>query len=217
MIREFRFEKGVNMENWKYIEGYEGKYMISDKGRVKSCEYKFKDSLGRKCTNKPRIIKCEYKNSRKALNKNASKRVTVGLRKNGKKKQFQISRLVAEAFIPNPENKETVNHIDGDTENNTKENLEWMTRRENVIHAYKNNLYPNVIRGMLGIREDTGFMIETRTLTDMANMLGVTTPVVRRCARKNMKKGAFLHKCKGYYLGYLDKPKRKYAGKEVVF
>lgn len=205
------------MENWKYIEGYEGKYMISDKGRVKSCEYKFKDSLGREYTNKPRIIKCAYKNSRKALKKNASKRVTVGLTKNGKMKQFQVSRLVAEAFIPNPENKETVNHIDGDTENNTKENLEWMTRRENIIHAYKNNLYPNVRRKMMGLNRDTGFIIETETLTEMANILGVTTSTIRVCARENMKKGRFYHNCKGYYLGYIEGPKRNYAGKEILY
>lgn len=205
------------MENWKYIKGFEGKYMVSDKGRVKSCKYKFVDSLGREYTNKPQIIKCEYRNSRKASKKNASKRVTVGLRRNGKKKQFQVSRLVAEAFIPNPENKETVNHIDGNTRNNTKENLEWMSRKENVQHAYKNNLYPNVTRRMVGLNENTGFIIETETLTEMANVLTVTTSAIRVCARENMKKGKFHYKCRGYYLGYLDEPKRNYAGKEVLF
>lgn len=205
------------MENWKYVKGFEGKYMVSDKGRVKSCKYKFVDSLGRKYTNEPQIIKCEYKNSRKARKQNASKRVTVGLRKNGKKKQLQVSRLVAEAFIPNPENKETVNHIDGNTKNNTKENLEWMSRKENVQHAYNNNLYPNVTRRMIGLHQDTGFIIETKTLTEMANVLNVSTSAVRVCARENMKKGKFQHKCQGYYLGYLDEPKRNYAGKKVLF
>lgn len=205
------------MENWKYIKGYEGKYMVSDKGRVKSCKYKFTDSLGRECTNNSQIIKPTYGNSRKALKKNASKRVAVGLRKNGKKKQLQVSRLVAEAFIPNPENKETVNHIDGNTKNNTKENLERMSRKENVQHAYKNNLYPNVTRKMIGLNEITGFIIETETLTSMAKVLRVTTSSIRMCARKNMKKGKFHHKCQGYYLGYLDKPKRSYSGKKVLF
>lgn len=205
------------MENWKYIKGYEGKYMVSDKGRVKSCEYKFIDSLGREYINKPQIIKGYYGNSRKALKKNASKRVSVRLRKNGKQKQYQVSRLVAEAFIPNPDNKETVNHIDGDTKNNTKENLEWMSRKENVQHAYDNNLYPNVTRRMIGFHQDTGFIIETKTLTEMANVLKVSTPSVRACARENMKKGKFKHKCQGYYLGYIDEPKRNYAGKKVLF
>lgn len=205
------------MENWKYIKGYEGKYMVSDKGRVKSCEYKFRDSLGREYINKPQIIKGYYGNSRKALKKNASKRVSVRLRKNGKQKQYQVSRLVAEAFIPNPDNKETVNHIDGDTKNNTKENLEWMSRKENVQHAYNNNLYPNVTRRMIGFHQDTGFIIETKTLTEMANVLKVSTASVRECARENMKKGKFQHKCQGYYLGYIDEPKRNYAGKKVLF
>lgn len=205
------------MENWKHIDGYVGKYMISDKGRVKSCEYKFKDSLGREYINKPQIIKSSYKNSSKALKKNASKRVVVGLSKNGKKKQYQVSRLVAEAFIPNPDNKETVNHIDGDTQNNAKENLEWMSRKENVQHAYNNDLYPNVTRRMIGINQDTGFIIKTKTLTEMANILNVSTSAVRVCARENMKKRKFQHNCRGYYLGYLDKSKRKYAGEEVLF
>lgn len=205
------------MENWKYIEGYEGKYMVSDKGRVKRCKYKITDSLGRTYTNKSQIIKCNYGNSRKALKKNASKRVYVGLRKNGKKKWFQVSRLVAQAFIPNPENKETVNHIDGNTKNNTKENLEWTSRKENIQHAYKNNLYPNVTRKMIGFNKNTGFIIETKTLTNMAIVLNVSTSAVRFCARENMKKGKFHHKCQGYYLGYLDAPKRNYAGKEVLF
>lgn len=205
------------MEKWKYIEGYEGKYMVSDKGRVRSCEYKFRDTLGRKYTNKSQIIKLNYGNSRKALDKNASKRVTVGLRKNGKKKTFQVSRLVAKAFIPNPENKETVNHIDGNTKNNTKENLEWLSRKENVEHAYKNNLYPNVTRRMIGINEKTGFIIETDTLTEMANVLRVSTSTIRVCARENMKKGEFHYKCQGYHLGYLGDPKRKYSGKIQEF
>lgn len=65
---------------------------------------------------------------------------TVNLSYLGSCKTFYIHRLVAQAFIPNPENKETVNHIDGDKSNNCVSNLEWMTRSENSKHGYDNGL-----------------------------------------------------------------------------
>lgn len=61
----------------------------------------------------------------------------VCLTYHGKHKHFAVHRLVAQAFLPNPENKPEVNHKDGDTKNNHKRNLEWCTRTENQQHARK--------------------------------------------------------------------------------
>ena len=62
---------------------------------------------------------------------------------NGKVKKYKVHRLVALTFIPNPENKEQVNHINGNKGNCDVDNLEWVTAKENAIHAVMNGLKPN--------------------------------------------------------------------------
>lgn len=89
-------------EIWKDIEGYEGLYKISSKGRVLS--------LKRNIVMKPKINKGYFR---------------VDLSKMGIQRTFSIHRLVAEAFIPNPDNLPQVNHKDEDPSNNCVENLEW--------------------------------------------------------------------------------------------
>lgn len=66
--------------------------------------------------------------------------LAVGLYANGKGSTKRIHRLVAEAFIPNPDNKPEINHKDGNRYNNSSSNLEWVTKRENCRHAWDNNL-----------------------------------------------------------------------------
>ena len=61
--------------------------------------------------------------------------LAIGVRYEGGSKSQYIHRLVAKEFVPNPENKSTVNHIDGDKTNNDSENLEWLTHHENLLHA----------------------------------------------------------------------------------
>lgn len=87
-----------------------------------------------------------YGNIRHKVNKNQLKlyihqnRAYVKIRINGKRKNFNVARLVCEAFCPNMENKKEVNHIDGNKLNNNAENLEWVTREENIRHGFSNGL-----------------------------------------------------------------------------
>lgn len=104
-------------EIFREIDGFPD-YEISNLGRV--CSFKGKY---------PKILK-PYKNQGSYL--------YVILCTGGKKVTKKVHRLVAEAFVPNPENKPEVNHIDEDKENNVAENLEWITRRENVNHGTRN-------------------------------------------------------------------------------
>jgi hypothetical protein len=120
-------------EVWKEIEGYEGIYQISESGKVKSLERYVDGRWG------PILIK------EKILSPiTAGKRYKmVGLSKNSKTKFVNIHRLLAQTFINNPNNKLQVNHIDGNKMNNDLLNLEWVTPKENIRHAWDNNLCEN--------------------------------------------------------------------------
>lgn len=116
-----------NLENEIFIpvKGYETEYMVSNYGRVKS--------LPKKDGRAGRIL------SQENQNKSVTTYKRVSLSKDGKVTRFQVHRLVAQAFIPNPENKPQVNHIDFNGSNNHISNLEWVTRSENELHSVKNN------------------------------------------------------------------------------
>jgi len=114
------------MEIWKKIEKFNNEYEISNRGRIRSVDAILIRSNGRPHRRRPKILKPDTKH-----NGYAKGAVCV----NKKMKPYQIHRLVAEAFIENPKNKETVNHINGIKDDNRVENLEWATRKEQAIHA----------------------------------------------------------------------------------
>ena len=126
------------MENevFKDVLGYEGLYQVSNYGRVKSLERKNIFYCGLREEYLERPVKGKFLKIRNGVH---SYQVTC-LTKNGICKNKFIHRLVAEAFIPNPENKPQVNHKDGNKKNNCVDNLEWCTAKENTRHAIKTGL-----------------------------------------------------------------------------
>lgn len=115
-------------EIWKDIPGYEGLYQVSNQGRVKS--------LLRKAVvqgNSYRSVPSKIL----FLNMSRGGYATVCLCRENKKMTHLLHRLVAQAFVANPDSKRTVNHINGDKSDNRASNLERNTYSENIVHAFK--------------------------------------------------------------------------------
>lgn len=114
-------------EQWKDIQGYEGLYQVSNMGKIKALRRRVDTG---KCHR-------EWGEHFLSYGVDDSGYFRTNLAKDGANKTVKVHRLVAEAFIPNPDNKPTVNHKDGNKQNNSVENLEWATMSEQLHHAHK--------------------------------------------------------------------------------
>ena len=114
------------MEQWKQTH-IRNDYEVSNLGRVRRI----------KRSPKCKIFNGPFSYIKGKLCRNGYHRIKVG------RKAYGAHRLVAIAFIPNPMNKPDVNHIDGNKENNSVSNLEWVSKKENMLHAVRNGLAKN--------------------------------------------------------------------------
>lgn len=115
-------------EIWKDVEDYEGYYAVSNFGNIR----RIKGNKSNKNL-KPRSCSTGH----------GYRPASIDLTVSGKSKSVRVSRLVAQAFIPNHENKPQVNHIDFNPQNNHISNLEWVTPKENFYHSFMANRYEN--------------------------------------------------------------------------
>lgn len=167
-------ELNYSLETWKDIEGYEGLYQVSSWGRVKSTYRGGK------------ILKTDKL-------RNGYLRVTLS--KDGMYKRYLVHRLVAQAFIPNPQNKLQVNHIDEDKENNYVENLEWVTATENLNYG-THNLRVSKTKSIPIICVETG--VEYSSGKECAKQLGLHRGNITQVLKGKRKT------CGGYTFKYKE-------------
>lgn len=151
-----------------YLNNEESKYFITEKGKVISTAYKGAKGYHR-------VLKDSPDNDKYRI---------ITLNHKGKKYTRKIHRLVAEAFIPNPDNLPQVNHIDGDKCNNCVENLEWVDCASNIHHAIDHKLRysisnSNKILAVCDMLESTD-----KTFKSIAEECGVSKGVVTRVKEK---------------------------------
>ena len=146
------------MEIWKNIEGYEGLYQVSNLGKVKRNNHILK----------PGIHKKGY--------------TYVNLSKNGKVSTYRVHRLIAETFIDNPENKSEVNHKDENKLNNNVNNLEWVTRKENLNYGTINERRSKT-RGTPVKCIETGKIYHSAR--EAARQTGIYASSISRCCNGN--------------------------------
>ena len=166
-----RMNKVVD-EEWRDIVGYEDYYMVSNIGRVKSKDRIRENGKGA-YLHKGRILK---------QTNTSTGYKSVKLCLDGKDKTFKVHRLVAIAFIPNTDNKPFINHIDGNPLNNTLDNLEWVTNRENIIHAIESGL-----RKTFDVAEDVisdMYINKSMSIKQIADYFKVSRSCIEKVLRK---------------------------------
>lgn len=184
---------------WKSVDGFEGYYEVSDTGNVRSVDRYITDSCG-----KTRLLKGFMMKQTEATGRiNSDGYYVVNLHKNHKSYVIAVHRIVATAFIENPDNYPTVNHIDGNKHNNNVRNLEWASYKTNNVHALKNALRKP--RGTRVYQYDaTGnFIAKYCSVCNASKHTGVSRSMISHCINGRSKSaGGYLWskfgKCNDY-------------------
>lgn len=165
------------MEVWKDVKGYEGRYQISNRGRVKSLpiDEKF-------CKRTEEVIMRTF-----TCGSGYQEVIFTSRRK---RKPMLIHRMVAEAFIANPDEKKEVNHKDGNKMNNDVTNLEWVTPSENIRHSYDVLLNkPPHTRKVTCIETKEVFV----SIKEAADRYGLLVPLIWKCCNGMQKTTGGFH------------------------
>lgn len=179
-------------EQWKPIKGFEGFYEVSDLGNVRSLNRPWKDGWGNPCIKWGRTLKPQP-------NSRGYKRVE--LKANGKTERHFVHRLVAIAFIENPNNLPVVNHKDFNIVNNCADNLEWTTQNGNYQYSFergrfertaawkakqKETMLKKTGKAVVGTNQQTGEKIKFNSVNDVVT-LGFQPSCVSNCCNGKRK------------------------------
>lgn len=164
------------MEKFKELK-FDCKYKISNLGRIINSK-----------TNKE--LKCN-------INKNGYRYVQLST--NGKRRTYRIHRLVADTFLENPYNLPYVNHKDGNKLNNNVDNLEWISARDNNIHARENGLIKDN-KPIISINMKTSEIIKFKSLSEAGRYYNINTAYIHRALNKTYNKNNY----NGYIFKYIQ-------------
>lgn len=177
------------MEIWKDVPNYEGLYKVSNLGNIKSLNY---NKTGVECILKP--------------NKDVKGYLYINLYKNGKRKTYKVHRLVATAFLQNPDNLPSINHKNECKNDNRLENLEWCdskynsnygTRTKRIIEARNKNCSYGAEKPIVQLSKD-GIKINTyKSIMEASRQTGINRGNIGSCCKGKLKN------CGGYIWKYL--------------
>lgn len=182
-----------NEEVWKDVRGYKGYYQVSNLGRVKSLNRTLSNGIRKKG-----IILKQHKRGLGYL--------FVVLSKGGEVKNRYAHRLVAEAFVPNSNKHEEVDHKDANKTNNAVSNLEWVSRKENVKRSWEKGLMENQRRAAIKVGRSRSKKVikmnelgepleEYESQTEAARNVGIAQSSISMCCAGKVKSaGGFLWK-----------------------
>ena len=173
-------------EIWRDIQGYEGYYMVSNMGRVRSVERTIWNS-GKGCykTVHERILKPGKTNTGYLF---------VFLHKDGKAKFYTVHQLVGNAFLSNPQGYKELNHIDEDKTNNNADNLEWCSRSYNCSYndrakkagkklAEKLRNHPKKSKPVIAIHKINGLILEFPSAHEAERQTGINQGNITKCCK----------------------------------
>lgn len=176
---------------WKPVKNYEGLYEVSNKGQVKRLEHVIVDKIGRKYHKKERIMKGSP---------TGNGYLKVDLQDNkGKRKPLKVHRIVAEAFVPNPDNKPQVNHKNEIKTDNHVENLEWITAKENLNYGTRNERARKAISKPVAQYTKDGKLVKIwQSTREAGRELNISNGNISSVARGNQKT------CGGFVWKYVE-------------